>query len=179
MRLMSPRVLSRALLWLVVLQGFHFFEHCVQLVQQFWLNDPNGNGLLGNLANFEVVHFGYNTLFLAGLVWLYVELSLAAWPAWAHHRLVMGLVAGAVAVQGYHEMEHVLRLLQVLGYVPVPPSADLVSGEPPGLIGRWVNSLVAHWALNGIVEALPLAAFFVGGFARLLHGRAVRRQAVA
>jgi hypothetical protein len=151
-------------------------EHCIQLVQQFWLGDPNGNGLLGNLANFELLHFGYNSLFLLGLVWLYCELSLSARPAWTHHRLVLGLVAAAVAVQGYHEAEHVLRLAQVMGWVPVPPSADLTGTEPPGLVGRWVNSIVAHWALNGIVEALPVAAFAIGQFHELLNPSAQPRR---
>jgi len=66
----SKSWLARFSLWLVLLQGFHFFDHCVQLVQRFLFDDPNGNGQLGNLANFELLLFGYNSRFLAGLLWV-------------------------------------------------------------------------------------------------------------
>jgi hypothetical protein len=56
--------LARVFLWLLAVQAFHFVEHSVQLVQVFVLNDPNGSGLLGNLVNFELLHLGYNTLYL-------------------------------------------------------------------------------------------------------------------
>jgi hypothetical protein len=160
---------ARFFLWLVLVQGFHFVEHCVQLVQRYVFDDANGNGLLGNLAGFEQLHFGYNTLFLFGLLWLYTEVSLAARPAWSRHRLVAGLLAAALAVQGYHEVEHVLRMGQVLGWLPVNPAAIATTGEPPGLLGQWFNGALIHWALNGIVEALPVGAFVLGGFQVLLN----------
>ena len=166
---MSSTLLSRGFLWLILVQGFHFLEHCVQVAQRFWLNDPNGNGLLGSLANVELVHFGYNSFFLLGLVWLFFQLSLATDPVWAHNRWVLFLVGAAVAVQSYHEMEHVLRLGQAIGWLPVPPSADLTATDPPGLLGRWVNDVLLHWVLNGIVEALPVAAFVAGHFQSLLN----------
>jgi len=80
------------------------------------LNDPNGNGLLGNLANFEILALWATTR--------------SIWPAfWVHRRepdgsarLGPGTSGGwpagaAVAVQGYHEVEHVLRLGQVVGWL--------------------------------------------------------------
>ena len=101
--------------------------------------------------------------------------SLAEEPAWARPRLVVGLLAAAVAVQGYHEVEHVLRLGQVMGWLSLGANAwDPATGEPVGILGQWFNNLLVHWVLNGIVEILPLGAFLVGGFPRLLHpgGRA-------
>ena len=168
--LQSSVLLARVFLWLVLLQGFHFLEHCVQVVQRFWLNDPNGNGLLGNLANFEILHFGYNTLYLAGLFWVYAVVSLTARPGWARPGLVVGLLAAAVAVQGYHEVEHVLRLGQVMGWLSLGAHAwDPATGEPVGILGQWFNNVLVHWVLNGVVEILPLGAFLLGGFLRLLH----------
>jgi hypothetical protein len=163
-------LLTRFFLWLVVLQGFHFLEHCVQVVQRFILNDPNGNGLLGNLANFEILHFGYNTLFLVGLLWVYGEVSLAARPGWARPRMVVGLLAATVAVQGYHEVEHVLRLGQVMGWLSLGANAwDPATGEPVGILGQWFNNVLVHWVLNGVVEILPGSAFMLGRFPGLLN----------
>ena len=145
-------------------------EHCVQVVQRFWLNNPNGNGLLGDLANFEILHFGYNTLFLAGLLWVWEVVSLAAQPGWARPGLVVGLLAAAVAVQGYHEVEHVLRLGQVMGWLSLGAHAwDPATGEPVGILGQWFNNVLVHWVLNGVVWVLPLFAFSLGRFPRLLH----------
>jgi hypothetical protein len=163
--------LSRFFLWLVLLQGFHFLEHCVQLVQRFGLHDPNGNGLLGNVAglNFELLHVGYNTLYLAGVLGVYSAVSLTIRPRWARPRLVVGFLAAAVAVQGYHEVEHLVRAGEIVGLLSLPPAADPTSPEPPGLLGQWINGTLVHWALNGIVEALPLGAFVLGNFRDLLN----------
>ena len=66
---MRPRLTaifsSRALtvfVALVLLQGFHQVEHVVQVVQRFALGVPDGNGLIGSLADIEPVHFIYNSL---------------------------------------------------------------------------------------------------------------------
>ena len=147
----SESWLGRFFLRLVLLQGFHFFEHCVQLVQRFLFDDPNGNGHLGNLANFEPLHFGYNSPFLAGVLWVYAGVSLASRPAGSRRGLVMGLLAAAVSIQGYHEMEHLLRVGQVLGWLNVNASA--AGSEPPGLLGQWFNGTLVHWALNGCSRA--------------------------
>ena len=173
--------LARFFLWLIVVQGFHFLEHCVQLIQRFVFNDPTGNGLLGAIADFEQVHFVYNLLFLVGILWIYTEVSLAARRAWSRHSVVAVLIGAALAVQGYHAVEHVVRMLQVLGWMHVPAGVDLsiAGSEPPGLLGQWVNGAIVHWALNGIVEALPVAAFRLGGFGALLAPRAPRTRAAA
>jgi hypothetical protein len=160
--------LARVFLWLLLVQGFHFLEHSVQLLQVFLLNDPNGGGLLGDLVNFELLHLGYNTLYLLGLLWLYAEVSLATHPAWSRHRLVALLLATAVAVQGYHEAEHILRVVQVLSSHSLAALTSTSTPEPPGFLGRWVNVVFLHWLLNGIVGALPMAAFAMGRFHRHL-----------
>ena len=173
----SNRVwLTRIFLWLLVVQGFHFVEHCIQLVQVFVLDDPTGAGLLGNIANFELLHLGYNTLYLVGLVWLYAEVCLAAQPVWWHHKQVALLLAAAVAIQGYHETEHILRVIQVLSADSVSALTSTATPEPPGFLGRWVNVTLLHWLPNGIVEALPVAAFVVGRFRRQLNPIQGRRR---
>lgn len=161
----SREWLARFFLWLVLVQSFHFLEHCVQLVQRYIFNDPNGNGLLGNLAGFEQLHFGYNSLFLIGLLCVYTNVSLASRPVWWRPRLVARLLAAAVAIQGYHEVEHALRMLQVLGWMHASAApAGPLSSEPPGFLGQWFNGALLHWALNGVVDVLPAAAFVFGGF---------------
>ncbi len=51
---------SRAMtvfLALVLLQGFHELEHVTQVLQRYLLGIPDGNGLLGSLADVEPLHF--------------------------------------------------------------------------------------------------------------------------
>lgn len=126
---------SAALLSMILaLQGFHFIEHAVQIVQ-FYLLDRPGVGSQGLISalNVEWVHFSWNWivwlvlgfLFVRGFrnVWMYL---LLAWTT-------------------LHSLEHtymLVRYLQVTAELrELGQPAFQVSQTLPGILGR--NGLLA------------------------------------
>ena len=153
---------SRALtvfLALVLVQGFHELEHVVQVMQRFALAIPNGNGLVGSVADIEPVHFVYNSLYLALLVAVFVLLGLHRAGPSEHGRLVAGLVTFALAFQMWHELEHVFKLMQYFA-LHVNGTGGIL-GQGPGAIAPLFPIPLLHLGYNTVAYAPALAAFIV------------------
>jgi hypothetical protein len=141
--------LAAALLsMLLALQGFHFIEHAVQLVQ-FYLLDRPGAGSQGLISalNVEWVHFSWNWLVWGVLVFL---LTRGLRNVWMYLLFVWATL---------HSLEHtymLVRYLQVSAELrALGQPAFEVSQTLPGVIGR--NGLLALSSWCGRIPGLTTA----------------------
>jgi len=142
-----------------VVQSAHYLEHVAQIVQiyAFGYRPPEAHGLLGSVFDFEWVHFVYNQ----GLEILLVALWLGYRRALRHEHVGDGrgvrILGGLALFQGYHALEHSLKLYQYLfdpfyqfGIRPPPGVLPLVTGWPIFLVHFALNTpvwAVMAWAL--------------------------------
>lgn len=154
----APFSLGRgAFLALVLFQGFHELEHIIQVLQRYVLGIPNGNGLIGSLADIEPVHFAYNSFYLALLLVAYVGLGLRREPRRYGVFVFIGLTA-AVGIQSWHEIEHVLKFAQYLT-LHVNGTGGIF-GDGPGGIVRLVPVPILHFVYNTFAYLPAVLAFF-------------------
>jgi hypothetical protein len=144
---------------LVLVQGFHELEHIVQVVQRFALGIPNGNGVIGSIADVEPVHFVYNSLYLGLLIAVFVLLGLHRDTPNEHGRIVAGLVTFALVFQMWHELEHVFKLTQYFA-LHVNGTGGIL-GQGPGAIAPLFPIPLLHLAYNTVAYAPALAAFIL------------------
>lgn len=142
----------------LALQAFHIVEHIAQVVQKFVLHSPQAHGLIGQL-DLEQVHFVFNTLYLALLVyvlmrWLALKSELPT--RWGTYTTVLVLT---VAAQSYHEVEHTVKLVQFL--------QTHVQGTP-GILGRHFDGVIFHFIMNGLVFVPGVVVFYCAGLHRWL-----------
>lgn len=142
---------------LVLLQGFHELEHVVQVIQRYFLGIPNGNGLVGSLADVEPVHFVYNSLYLGLLIAVFVLLGLHRDGASPYGRLVAGLITFALAFQMWHELEHVFKLTQYFA-LQVNGTGGIF-GQGPGALAPMFPIPWLHLAYNTVAYLPALIAF--------------------
>jgi hypothetical protein len=144
---------------LVLVQGFHELEHVVQVLQRFAFGVPNGNGLIGSIADIEPVHFVYNSLYLGLVIAVFVLLGLHRDTANEHGRLGAGLVTFALVFQMWHELEHVFKLTQYFA-LHVNGTGGIL-GQGPGAIAPLFPIPLLHLFYNTVAYAPALAAFIV------------------
>jgi hypothetical protein len=137
-------------------QSAHYLEHVAQIVQIYALRyrPPEAHGLLGSVFDFEWVHFVYNQgleILLVGL-WLGYRRALPGGPR--VDRRGLRILGGLALFQGYHALEHFVKLHQYLfdpfyrfGIRPPPGILPLVTGWPIFLVHFGLNTLV--WAVMG------------------------------
>ena len=154
----SSRTLA-VFLALVLIQGFHEVEHVVQVVQRFALGIPNGNGVIGSIADIEPVHFVYNSLYLGLLIAVFVLLGLHRDGPGEHGRLVTGLVTFALVFQMWHELEHVFKLTQYFA-LHINGTGGIL-GQGPGAIAPLFPIPLLHLAYNTVAYAPAVAAFIL------------------
>lgn len=142
---------------LVLIQGFHELEHITQVVQRYLLAIPNGNGLLGGIADLEPLHFFYNTLYLGLLVVTFLLLGLVRDGSRSYGSVVWGSLAFAVLFQTWHEVEHVFKLAQYLDF-GVNGTGGVFGIGPGGLIPL-VRVPLLHLAYNTVAYLPALIAF--------------------
>ena len=145
---------GRGLAWAIILvQGAHVLEHVAQTSQVFvfGLPRPHAHGLLGAVLDLESVHFAYNTVFLLGLACFW-RLGGSALHDESRGRVWSLFVAG-VTLQGYHEVEHIVKMYQHLVFGQTPA---------PGILGNLVDLVVLHLAFNLIVFALVFPLLWRG-----------------
>jgi hypothetical protein len=126
----------------VLVMAAHEAEHVAQVTQQNALENScpvHCRGALGFIFDIEWVHFAYNTTIL---------IALAAFAYFLRNKWLIA----ALAVQSYHEIEHIVRLDQWFASGHKAPQ--------PGIIGAHVDLIQLHAALNTIVFVLVLVAFF-------------------
>ncbi len=140
----NPVSFELVLLGAVLIQGLHFAEHIAQVSQKFFLELPEAHGILGNAFDTEWVHFVYNAMLFAVMLFLVIakdrRQAQQESAHWYSHVLVFGF-----AVQGYHMLEHTIKLFQ---HVTVACSSC------PGLLGSFINLIWLHFGINLLVFLL-------------------------
>lgn len=136
----APALLS-VVVGVFVVQSFHMLEHGVQVFQTYVASAEHRSGLLGVHADTEWVHFVYNAAVIAFLV------LLARWVHTERSPLSRGgraWLAATVALQGYHMLEHTVKLGQHLA-TGIDPA--------PGLLGGRLGLVWFHFGVNLAVHA--------------------------
>lgn len=121
-----------------LIQGFHQFEHTLQVWQVMVADAERRAGLLGSAVDTEWLHFGFNLALLWALVVGLREVRAALAPLEGGNRAGQWLVA-AILVQSYHFAEHVVKLGQHLA-LGVDPA--------PGIVGHRFGLVAFHFAIN-------------------------------
>ena len=136
------------LLTLAAIQGFHQFEHLLQVWQVTVADAEVRTGLLGAAVDNEWLHLAFNSVVLLALVIAVGEVRAMSLPGATLQRAGRWLLA-TVAVQGYHLAEHVAKISQhvALGIDPAP-----------GLLGARVGLVAFHMGINLAVTVGLLAA---------------------
>lgn len=119
---------------LLVVQSVHMFEHVAQVIQKFALGYVQAHGLLGSLFDFEWVHFVFNVSLEAAIVLLFF------WCRQGDPRRAPFALVGGMWFQGYHALEHVVKLYQyyALG----------IAEAPRGILGYVFPLIWLHFFLN-------------------------------
>jgi hypothetical protein len=137
-----------AVIPLVAVQTFHMFEHTLQVFRVRVDGVPSRGGIVGPVVEGEWIHFVYNVAVLL----LLVVILFARRKGWSPtNRPRLGdrfLVAGAL-VQGYHAIEHSVKLIQ-----------HHVTGSKvnEGLAGGVFDLVLLHYAMNLTVYLALLGA---------------------
>lgn len=149
-------------------QSFHMLEHVVQLSRVFADGVPSRGALVGSLVDTEWVHLVYNGAVLAGLV-LVLYLRREGWNPGGSNVLGDRLVLAVALLQGYHLVEHAIKVFQ---HVTTGAKVN------PGLLGNELNLVLLHFGLNAAVYLGFVAATvaYLRGRGPRLVPEAVRRR---
>ena len=140
---------------MVLLQGFHELEHIVQVFQRAVLGIGKGAGMLGSASDIEPVHMVYNLAFLLLLAGVYAGCRRDRSIIPRNADKVMTLLGVSFFFQGFHTVEHVVKMWQYF--------ATGVNGTP-GIFGYWVPVVYLHLGYNTALYVPVVIAFFLGGF---------------
>ncbi|MGH9166112.1 MAG: hypothetical protein ACRDZW_11475 [Acidimicrobiales bacterium] len=149
-------------LGLLLYQTFHQLEHTIETTQLQILHHREAHTLIGG-ADFEWIHFGANFFLLWGLVGVMLGAGAANRARWrSSFPLGWSALCLAVTVQGYHMLEHSVRIVQYL-----------TSGgdDPPGIVTTVLNPVWFHFGINLTVLVAMYVAFFGLGIHRSLGSR--------
>ncbi|MGH9053401.1 MAG: right-handed parallel beta-helix repeat-containing protein [Acidimicrobiia bacterium] len=124
-------------------QVVHQFEHVVQVIQ--------AHALAGAVLDTEWVHLGFNSVLLVAL--------LMALAGYGWRRLAAGGLGGMVllagtALQGYHQVEHLVKIFQ---------HVTLGSTPAPGILGQSFDLVWLHFSINLVVTGAVLVGFLALG----------------
>lgn len=130
----------------VIIQSLHMVEHVAQVIQKFWLKLPEAHGLLG-MFDFEWVHFAYNG---ALLLTLYILVFGCIRLFQTHGTPIFYTFIAGVAVQSYHMIEHIVKIVQ-----------HIQTGlhGTPGILGNFINPVWFHFSINLLVLVLVIIPF--------------------
>jgi hypothetical protein len=132
----------------LALQLFHQLEHFVQVAQAKFLGIKPAHGILGSVVDLEWVHFVYNS----GLLILLLLATVAVLRDRRVRPPVGWLFLGAtLAVQTYHQLEHVAKIVQ-----HVQTGAD----PAPGILGFVIDLVWLHFTINAVVTVCMIGAFY-------------------
>lgn len=134
------RAIVPVILVFLFIQTFHMLEHVIQLVRVHGQGVPGRGGLAGQVVDNEWAHFAYNAVVLAGMIaigWFRSRGWRPARTSWGDRLLV-----GTVILQGYHLVEHSMKLVQhIANGVKVAP----------GILGNQFDLVYLHFGINAAV----------------------------
>lgn len=126
----------------LVVQGFHMFEHGLQVYRVYFDGVPSRGGLAGQFVENEWVHFTYNAAVLGFLGFM----GWARLSGWRPNlgRTGDGFLAAAIALQSYHVVEHTFKVVQ-----------HITTGAKvnPGILGGKLDLVWLHYGINLAVYA--------------------------
>lgn len=145
---MALGILSSAL----ILQTFHEIEHVAQFYQRWWLGvgPQEARGILFFL-DVEWNHFLFNIFYFpllggaAAMLLFQPQFSLLR-QQWIGRIGLASLLLGLL-VQGYHVLEHTVRMGQYFQFGCTPC---------PGILGKFVDLVYLHFVLNTSTWLLPM-----------------------
>ena len=149
----SVSVLPLVLAGLAV-QTFHMAEHALQVFRVRIDQIPSRGGIVGPGVEAEWIHFLYNMVVFAAIFFVVIARA-KGWEPRGQREVGDRLLVVGFLVQGYHAVEHSLKLVQ-----------HLVGGAKvnPGLAGEFVDLVLLHYSINLIVYlAVVGAALAYGG----------------
>lgn len=148
----------------LVVQSFHLLEHVLQVYRVHVDGVPSKGGIVGPIVEAEWIHFFYNATVFAGIVIVAIA-RVRGWRPGAALRTGDSFLATAVAVQGYHVIEHTTKLHQ-----------HLTTGSKvnPGLAGAVVDLPLFHYGINLVVYVAFVGAAVIY-LRRARAARAARR----
>jgi hypothetical protein len=144
--------LSAALLAGLAVQTFHMAEHSLQVFRVYFDGVPSRGGFVGPIVEAEWIHFVYNLAVLGFLVAVLVMTRAGSEPG-SRRRRGYEWATVAVVIQGYHFVEHAIKVTQ-----------HLATGARvnPGLAGQAVDLVWFHFAINLAVYVAFLAVAWAG-----------------
>lgn len=162
--LVRPHRFLNPLFFLVLaVMIFHEAEHVAQVAQKDALDATcphDCRGLLGFVFDVEWVHAAYNHSILFMLAGLFVGYRM--WrPAWRRARPGSWalLAVGIFVIQGYHVVEHTVKLEQWFANGRRSPTPGLL-GKPLAMAdGRNFSLIELHFLINTIVLACVLGGY--------------------
>ena len=146
-----------------VVQTAHYAEHVAQVIQIYLLDlrPPEAHGLLGSVFDFEWVHFLYNVGLEIALLMLWLRYQRHSQRA-SVDRGGLQLLTGLVLFQGYHAVEHIIKLYQYLfdpyyqfGLRPPPGLLPQATGWPIFLVHFWLNTIVMSLMGLALLKLAP------------------------
>jgi hypothetical protein len=152
---LRPDAVALLFLEMILLQGFHEIEHIVQVFQRTVLGIGKGAGVLGSVFDVEPVHMIYNLAFLLLLGGVYLGCRRDRSVIPAHPGAVMKLLTVSLVFQGFHTVEHMVKMWQFF---------ETGLNGTPGIVGQWIPVVFLHLGYNTALYVPVVIAFFLGGF---------------
>jgi hypothetical protein len=145
----------------LIIQALHMVEHVAQVMQKFLFHLTPAHGLIGQL-DLEQVHFAFNLFYLTTLVivmmgWLYYGSQICS-----KQKVLAVMLIGTVAVQGYHMVEHSVKLAQFL---------SMGMQGTPGIVEMHFDPVIFHALMNTAVFVPVVVVFFCAGMHKELFRR--------
>ncbi len=145
----------------LAIQTLHMAEHVAQVVQKFVLDYPYAHGLIGSL-DLEQVHFTFNLLYLGALIYVTLGWMTFGRRLCSQDKMLSALLIVTVLVQGYHMVEHSVRLVQFLN--------TGLQGTP-GLLGAHFDGVMFHAVMNTVVYLPAMVVFVCSGMHKRIFSR--------
>lgn len=145
-------IASILLILAIILQAFHDIEHFAQMYQRIWLKlNPQMAGGILFFLNVEWNHYLFNTGYFIILILVFYFLIsdsslFHSLVKSGRGRIIMGSFIFGFVFQGYHVLEHTIRMGQYY----------LINCSPcPGILGHYFDLAYLHFTFNMITTIFP------------------------
>jgi len=139
-------------------QFLHLLEHLFIFYQHWWLGISRlgAHGLLFFL-DFEWSHFAFNSMYFLTLVVIFWAAGFYRRDTFIKHKIIFFFVIFCTLLQGYHAIEHTVRIFQHIQTSCEPCTGILLSYFD-------FDDIYLHTFFNTTAFILPTIIFFSAGF---------------